>query len=455
MGDTDASYTLGLEMLADPEKLKPIKNIVNVDKITEERSDDTELINKINKYKNTFKENSDSDSDSEKSNSESESENKNKNNKNTPKSSKSSNGKLSANTPKMYKKKLSKSSSESKSSKGKKYTKVSDTQRSEMRKQRFSRMPDLPTIPEFTDERERKYYKTFRWLELQEIKDTLEEKGDRLTRSFNVMADYSIEEIEDEIVLQREKEAKKFAVNIGKQALVKGAKILVDFNKKKDYFGIDLEGWDEQLKMNIDNYGVVCGEIYNNWRHVVSYTGPEMKLAMMLGISAGTYSYSKKLMKKKGLENLARNNPEFFNSIHSKMMGMAEKKIGVETVIPEKQSYQTKMTKEALYQKMKERQEKEQKKEEYSDDDSGVDVNNETERENIKQFINNNSEKKPKVTKSSRIDNILSKVKENKNLIKKNMINMDETATSKITVETVDSDVSEVANKTKFKRGII
>jgi len=120
-----------------------------------------------------------------------------------------------------------------------------------------------------------------------------------------------INEVEEEQMARR---GLANAIEFQKKLLV-GFSYLVEMgNKKYDPFDLNLEGWSDQIYEERDEYNEVLEELYYKYSDHVTMI-PEVKLVMMLGMSAMMFNFSKKLMDNgnievPGFEQIMRNNPE-------------------------------------------------------------------------------------------------------------------------------------------------
>ena len=172
------------------------------------------------------------------------------------------------------------------------------------------------------DEKTQKFKKMELLAKLFDIKKT----GRQLTREYTINSE--IEDMEMEIRYQSELESKKQAVDMGKGFLCQTVKFLEFMNNRFDPFGLQLDGWSDQMNMNIDNYNDVIAELYEKYKNSGRKIEPEFKLLFMILVSAGGVHASKTMSKKIGLENVVKNNPELMQKIQSKLTGTLEKKIG-------------------------------------------------------------------------------------------------------------------------------
>lgn len=166
----------------------------------------------------------------------------------------------------------------------------------------------------------------FRKMELLAKLFDIKKSGRQLTREYTINSD--IEDMEMEVRYQTELENKRHAVEMAKGFLCHTVRAMEFMNSRFDPFGLQLDGWADQMKMNIDNYNDVMAELYEKYKDSGRKVEPEIKLLFMILVSAGGVHASKTMSKKIGLENVVKNNPELMQKIQGKLTGTLEKKIG-------------------------------------------------------------------------------------------------------------------------------
>jgi len=179
-------------------------------------------------------------------------------------------------------------------------------------------------IPSYNpaDERTIKFKKMELLAKLNDIRQT----GRSLTREYSISSE--IEDMEMEIRYQTETENKKQGVDLAKNFLCYTVNVLEFMNEKFDPFGLQLRGWCDRIKMNIDNYNDVMGELYEKYKGSGRKIEPEIKLLFMIGFSAVTVHTSKAVTRSMGLEEAVKNNPELLAKLQGSFTGAFEKKVG-------------------------------------------------------------------------------------------------------------------------------
>lgn len=151
---------------------------------------------------------------------------------------------------------------------------------------------------------------------LSKLEELVDDKGIILSRNFT-MAD-TLESMEDELQMQRNKAEKRQKVKFYKQVLlsiVSGAEL---FNDKYNPFEFKLKDWSKQVASDMDDYTDVLGEIYEKYRsNGSSRFGPEFRLLFMIVISAVSFQISKAMFGENGLGKQISNNPNIVKSLMS------------------------------------------------------------------------------------------------------------------------------------------
>ena len=365
---------LMLHMFADPTKLKPIVKTINVSHIDE---DETALENGIRRPSNddisfegsesksiksssstsssTSSMSSSSSSSSTSSNSNSRrrvdkiSDNKSHNKLNkivdnyNSKASSSSNSSGSSSSSTSSSSSSSSDSDSSKSSKSKKETKE------EQQEEKPETKKAPIHIPKWTNEREKKVYKMGLYYELQDYA-----KRRKLTRDYPPSS--SIEDMEDEVKIQQKIDEKEEAIVIGKEGMKQFSTLIVRGNKMWDPFGLKLDGWDNQIANNINNYDVVLSRLHDKYAHYISRIEPEYVFLWMFVGSAVTFHYAKKYVEENGLEELVKQNPELLAKIQNTIASTLESKASAQLEPKKIEQRRTGLSQAETYRKYKEEQ---------------------------------------------------------------------------------------------------
>jgi hypothetical protein len=204
----------------------------------------------------------------------------------------------------------------------------------------FGAIPQAPAPQQFpptyvpsynpNDEKSIKFKKMELLAKLSEIRRS----GRTLTREYSMSSE--IEDMEMEIRYQTEAENKKQGVSLAKDFLCYTVNALEYLNEKFDPFGLQLKGWSDRIKINIDNYNDVMGELYEKYKGSGRKVEPEIKLLFMICFSAVTVHTSKAVTRSMGLEDAVKNNPELLAKLQGSLSGAFEKKIGAAPPAPPK-----------------------------------------------------------------------------------------------------------------------
>lgn len=144
-----------------------------------------------------------------------------------------------------------------------------------------------PVVKE-QDERVRK-------IELLRIFQELEQKGIRVSTKYSIHS--SLHEMEQEYDIIKSLETKKQAVNLYKGFMVNGIQLIEFLNESYNPFDFQLRGWAEQVSLHSEDYTDVLGEIYEKYKYTGRKIEPELKLVVMLLMSATTFHTSKTFLK--------------------------------------------------------------------------------------------------------------------------------------------------------------
>jgi hypothetical protein len=166
----------------------------------------------------------------------------------------------------------------------------------------------------------------FKKMELLAKLNDIRHSGRTLTREYSISSE--IEDMEMEIRYQTEAENKKQGVTLAKDFLCYTVNALEYLNEKFDPFGLQLKGWSDRVKLNIDNYNDVMGELYEKYKGSGRKIEPEIKLLFMIGFSAVTVHASKAVTRSMGLEDAVKNNPELLAKLQGSFTNTFEKKFG-------------------------------------------------------------------------------------------------------------------------------
>lgn len=127
----------------------------------------------------------------------------------------------------------------------------------------------------------------FRKIELLRLFQELEQRGIRLSGSYSMSS--SLEEMEQEYDIVKSIQTKRQAVKLYKGFLMNAVHAMEFLNETYNPFDFQLHGWSEHVSIGIDDYDDVFAEIYEKYKHAGRKMEPELKLALMLVMSATTF----------------------------------------------------------------------------------------------------------------------------------------------------------------------
>ena len=161
-------------------------------------------------------------------------------------------------------------------------------------------------------QKELKFKKMEIFAKLMHIKNT----GIELTRKYTI--DSEINDMEAELKYHSDIQSKKNGVQLAKSFMCNAITGLEYMNDQYDPFGIKLKGWSDQVKMNKDDFDEVFEELLEKYKGNGKKLEPELKLAMMLIISAGSFHMTQSMTANlPGLDDVIKNNPELMAKLQS------------------------------------------------------------------------------------------------------------------------------------------
>lgn len=145
----------------------------------------------------------------------------------------------------------------------------------------------------------------------------LASKGVPISHKYTMQSDLKMMEREYKahINIKTKANSVKFLGTLG-IAAIQGLEML---NSTYDPFGLQLDGWHEQMANEIGNYYDVIGEIYEKWNKEGKPMSPEFRLIFMVGTSALMFHGSKvKIDKMATLNDTLNDNPELAETLRKK-----------------------------------------------------------------------------------------------------------------------------------------
>jgi len=150
--------------------------------------------------------------------------------------------------------------------------------------------------------------------------EDLKTKGIRLSRKYHQSDDP--DEMEEEYKKQRDRKDKEVQVKFYKNSLlmmISGAEFL---NDKYDPFDFKLKDWSKQFATEQDDYTEVLEELYEKYKDKGAKMIPEVRLLLMIVMSALTYHLSNTLFSSQGMQDAVKNNPNMMNKILQDITGI-------------------------------------------------------------------------------------------------------------------------------------
>ncbi len=137
-----------------------------------------------------------------------------------------------------------------------------------------------------------------------------------LTKKYTMDSD--LEEMEAELKYHSDIQSKKNGVQLAKSFMCNAITGMEFLNEKYDPFGFKLKGWSDQVKINKDDFDEVFGELLEKYKGNGKKLEPELKLMMMLMISAGTFHMAQSMTSNlPGLDDVIKNNPQLMAKLQS------------------------------------------------------------------------------------------------------------------------------------------
>lgn len=144
----------------------------------------------------------------------------------------------------------------------------------------------------------------------------IKSQGIELTRTYNMNSELG--DMEAEIRYHTDLQNKKQSINLSKSFMVNAITALEFLNDRYDPFGFQLKGWSEQMRLNVDDYNDVFGELHEKYKHRGKKMEPEVKLVLMVAASAASFHASKAMLGSfPGMEQVISANPELMQRIQS------------------------------------------------------------------------------------------------------------------------------------------
>lgn len=159
--------------------------------------------------------------------------------------------------------------------------------------------------PSRMTERERRRKKR---LMLKKLDEWYEKGFLKNNPGFNMDSNY--EEIEDEYEGALEDKRKKDAIKVQGWWFMSLVNSIEYGNAYFDPFGLNLDGWGEQVSEDLDSYEEIFGELYQKYKG--GKLAPELSLLLRLGFSAAVVNFTNKALSSAtpGFNDVIRQSPE-------------------------------------------------------------------------------------------------------------------------------------------------
>jgi hypothetical protein len=156
-----------------------------------------------------------------------------------------------------------------------------------------------------------------------------------LSKHYNMESD--LEDMEMELKYHSDIQNRKNGIELAKSFLFNGITAIEFLNDRYDPFGFQLSGWSDQVKLNKEDYNEVFGELIDKYKRSTTKMEPEVKLALMLGMSAASFHATKAMASSlPGIEDVVKSNPELINKIRSNINKSINKSVSGPTELEKK-----------------------------------------------------------------------------------------------------------------------
>jgi hypothetical protein len=120
--------------------------------------------------------------------------------------------------------------------------------------------------------------------------EELKDKNVRISQNYTINS--TLEEMEQEYALLTSIQDKKNGVKLYKNFMMNAITAMEFLNERYDPFGFKLKGWSEHMSVSVEDYDEVFAELYEKYKGKGRKVEPEIKLVMMILISAGSFHAS-------------------------------------------------------------------------------------------------------------------------------------------------------------------
>ena len=149
--------------------------------------------------------------------------------------------------------------------------------------------------------------------------ERLRDKGVKIPKVFSMSSDYDEMKYEYDRLIHQRKMSN--SVKMQRQMLVTFCSGLCFLNNKFDPLGVHLDGFDEHVNDNINDYDDIFEELYEKYKESADMA-PELKLMMTLGGSAFMYHLSNSVFKSAmpNPSDILKQNPELMKQFQTAAM---------------------------------------------------------------------------------------------------------------------------------------
>lgn len=172
----------------------------------------------------------------------------------------------------------------------------------------FSKMNDIPMEHSSSNRMSERDKRRKKRIMIKKL-DEWYEKG-QLKNSTRFTIDSSYEEVEDEYETAMEDKRKKDSTKLMGWWLMTGINSIEYANAAFDPFGINLDGWAEQVSEDIDSYDEIFAELHEKYK--AGKMAPELSLLLRLGFSAAVVNFTNKALSSAtpGFNDVIKQSPE-------------------------------------------------------------------------------------------------------------------------------------------------
>jgi len=172
----------------------------------------------------------------------------------------------------------------------------------------FTKVNEVPNFVPITSQQTDREKRRKKRLMIKKIEEWFEKGHIKNNPHFTLDSPY--EEVEDEYETALEDKRKKDALKLQSWWLKTLVNSVEFANTTFDPFGLDLNGFGEQVEEDMDSYGEVFGELYEKYKG--GKLAPEISLLLKLGITAATINITNKALSSAtpGFRDVIKQSPE-------------------------------------------------------------------------------------------------------------------------------------------------